>query len=96
DALVATGVEVVTYIPNNAYLVYGDNRSLRRVDRLAKNQPVQWQGEYADAYKIDPAIYMTEKRNEDLRLQGKIVAGGAKLYTVQLFKSSKGNTDTAS
>jgi Subtilase family/HYR domain len=96
DALVATGVEVVTYIPNNAYLVYGDSRSLRRIDRLAKNQPVQWQGEYADAYKIDPAIYMTEKRNEDLRLQGKIVVGGANLYTVQLFKSSKGISDTAS
>ncbi|MFL6276911.1 MAG: S8 family serine peptidase, partial [Blastocatellia bacterium] len=89
DALAATGVEIVTYIPNNAYLVYGDSRSLRRVDRLMKaNQPVQWQGEYEDAYKIDPAIYMSEKRNEDLRLQGKVV-GATSYYTIQVFKSQK-------
>src|SRR6185369_3848935 len=31
DALVATGVRVVTYIPNNAYLVYGDSKSINSV-----------------------------------------------------------------
>src|SRR5947209_7765683 len=52
DALAATGVEIVTYIPNNAYLIYGSKQALRRVDPLAKaGGSLQWQGEYEDAYK---------------------------------------------
>ena len=93
DALLSSGVEVVTYIPNNAYLVYGDSRSLRRVDRLARNGgPVQWHGEYADAYKIDPSFYFSEKRKSEMKIQGAGAVGN--FYTVQLFKDPKGNTAT--
>ena len=36
QAMTDTGVEVVTYIPNNAYIVYGDRQALRRVRNLAR------------------------------------------------------------
>ena len=49
------GVDVVTYIPNNAYLVYGDARSLMRLQSWASaSKIVQWDGEYRDTYKIHP------------------------------------------
>lgn len=49
DELVDAGVQVISYIPNNAYLVYGDRRSLRRVQRLTDRKTnVQWDGEYRD------------------------------------------------
>jgi hypothetical protein len=36
DALLKTGVEIVTYIPNNAYLVYGDRAALTNQERGAR------------------------------------------------------------
>ena len=35
EALVATGAHIVTYIPNNAYLVYGTAQTLQAVQQLA-------------------------------------------------------------
>src|SRR5262249_13983659 len=57
EALKATGVRIVSYIPNNTYLVYGSGMSLRSVSTLAStNAPVQWNGEYTAANRIDPEI----------------------------------------
>jgi hypothetical protein len=57
QALVDTGVRIVTYIPNNAYLVYGGAGSLNAVRQLAAtNSAVQWDGEYTAAYRLDPRI----------------------------------------
>jgi hypothetical protein len=55
EALAKTGVAVVTQVPSNAYLVYGDAASLARLQAL--NLPggvVQWEGAYVDAYKVHP------------------------------------------
>jgi hypothetical protein len=43
QALVNTGVRIVTYIPNNTYLIYGGAGSLNAVRQLAATNPaVQW------------------------------------------------------
>ncbi|HLM44782.1 MAG TPA: S8 family serine peptidase, partial [Myxococcaceae bacterium] len=55
--LEATGVQVVTYIPNNAYLVYGDATSLGALRQHISATPViQWNGDYLEDYKLHPAI----------------------------------------
>src|SRR5437588_12868960 len=45
--LLATGVELVSFIPHHAYLIYGDAASLARVQSLAAAAPyVQWEAPY--------------------------------------------------
>ncbi len=57
QALQATGVHIVTYIPSNAYLVWGNAKSLPQVQTLATNSAfVQWEGTYQDSYRIQPAL----------------------------------------
>ena len=56
DALAATGVRVVTYIPSNAYLVYADAGTIDLLRRWAATDAhVQWEAPYLDKYRIDPA-----------------------------------------
>jgi uncharacterized repeat protein (TIGR01451 family) len=55
QALLRTGVRVVTYIPSNAYLVYGDAPGLDRLDAVSASADfVQWAGPYLDQYKVHP------------------------------------------
>jgi hypothetical protein len=57
QALVATGVRIVTYIPSNSYLVYGPAATLQKVRTLASDRSMaQWDGEYTAAYRLDPAV----------------------------------------
>lgn len=56
NQLEGTGVQIVTYIPSNTYLVYGDTSQVARLRNwAAKTTQVQWDGEYLDQYKIHPA-----------------------------------------
>jgi subtilisin-like proprotein convertase family protein len=56
DALAATGVRIVTYIPNNAYLVYGDSKTINSVRSLATRPYVQWDNPYTSAHRLAPGI----------------------------------------
>ena len=54
-ALEKTGAHIVSYIPENAYLIYGDGAALGRMQAWAgTNEFVQWESAYADDYKIHP------------------------------------------
>jgi hypothetical protein len=54
-ALTACGVRIVNYVSRNAYLVYGDAPALVRLQDWSRANPcVQWDGDYAEGYKIDP------------------------------------------
>ncbi|HEY9230770.1 MAG TPA: S8 family serine peptidase, partial [Blastocatellia bacterium] len=56
-AVQATGVRVVGYVPNNAYLVWGSTAQINRLSALRqRGDVVQWDGPYHPAYKIDPHI----------------------------------------
>jgi uncharacterized repeat protein (TIGR01451 family) len=53
--LLATGVELVAYLPHNAYLIYGDAPTLGRVLAWAGLSPaVQWEGAFLDRYRLHP------------------------------------------
>jgi hypothetical protein len=61
QSLAATGVRIVTYIPSNAYLVYGTPETLQKLQTLAANKSVaQWEGAYTAAHRIHPAITAAE------------------------------------
>jgi Subtilase family len=56
-AVQATGVRLVAYVPNNAYLVWGAAAQIKRLGVLRqRGDIVQWDGPYHPAYKIDPVI----------------------------------------
>ncbi|MGO8765724.1 MAG: S8 family serine peptidase [Limisphaerales bacterium] len=60
-ALARRGARIVSYLPENAFLIYGDAPALGRVhDWAATNHWVQWDGEYAADYKIHPAARLVD------------------------------------
>jgi hypothetical protein len=51
------GIEVVAYMPNNAYVVWLDGGQLTQLEQQAKADPtVQWTGAYHPAYRIAPTL----------------------------------------
>ncbi|MEW6208973.1 MAG: S8 family serine peptidase [Acidobacteriota bacterium] len=62
DELRASGMEIIAYVPNNGYLVRGDEQSRDRLIRAARRSHargkgfIQWEGEFANNYKIHPAL----------------------------------------
>jgi Subtilase family len=62
DALQATGVEIIGYVPNNAYIVRGDALELARVAALDSGtdldeaRPIRWMGRLLAIQKLDPAF----------------------------------------
>jgi hypothetical protein len=57
NELTQVGLEIVFYMPNNAYVVWGDPAALARLDGLAERSPViQWTGAYHPAYRLSPAL----------------------------------------
>lgn len=90
EALKRTGVSIVNYVPNNAYLVYGDQQQLRQVVNWAANSNyVQWDGEYKAIYKIDPEIRSSQQERQ-------LSANGEKedLFAIQLINDGNGNQTT--
>ncbi len=86
--LAATGVRIVSYLPQNAYLVYGDAQALARVQALASVLPqFQWNGPYADAYKVNPGA----RARMETAAAGTNVAG---LFMVQLVADPDANAGT--
>jgi hypothetical protein len=91
QALVDTGARIVTYIPNNAYLVYGGAGSLSAVRELAATNPaVQWEGEYTAEYRVDPAIVSTKAAVDNRS------AKGNEQFTIQLVEDAAENATTLS
>ncbi len=77
-ALTATGARIVNYIPNNAYLVYGDAAAIAKVQALAAGKSARWDAAYLDEYKIQPGA----------------AAALTNLYSVQLVADAAANAET--
>jgi hypothetical protein len=87
-ALAETGSEIVTYIPNNAYLIYGDAAALAKVRSLdPAGMFIRGEGPYRDDFKtgrlLGPSITPNGKQNE---------ASG--LFAVQLIHDPPANAAT--
>jgi hypothetical protein len=84
-ALRNTGVEIINYIPHNAYLVYGETERINRMKTWAANAAeVQWEGAYQSDYKVAPSAV---NKNAG--------AAAETLYAVQLVEDASINTGNA-
>lgn len=87
-ALEQTGARIVSYIPENAFLIYGDAAALGRMQSWAgTNRFVQWEGPYADDYKIHPSARSTATGGNS-----KIPA--TDFYSIQLVDDPNANVAT--
>lgn len=57
QSLELTGVSILSYVPNNAYLLWAGPNQLRRLrDLRRRSELIQWDGPFHPAYKLDPRI----------------------------------------
>lgn len=56
DALRATGSEIVTYIPNNAYVVRSGGAAANKLTALSGDSTVQFIGDYEPAFRLTPDL----------------------------------------
>jgi hypothetical protein len=87
-ALEQTGVKIVSYIPENTYLVSGNAKSLSQMQSwTGATNIVQWEGDYADDFKIHPRA-----RNKDAAGQPRNI--GTDEFAVQLVVDAEANPAT--
>ena len=88
QALEQTGVKIVSYIPQNAYLIYGDAAALTLAQAWAgTNAVVQWEGVYQNDWKINPAARATNAT-------GQVRWPGTSSFAIQLVDDPAANTHT--
>lgn len=64
--LLDAGVQIVSYIPHNAYLVYGDAQSIARLQVRASISPhFQWEGAYGPEHKVHPSARPNAKATQN-------------------------------
>jgi uncharacterized protein (TIGR03382 family) len=86
-----TGVRIVTYIPNNAYIVYGDAASLSKLDsHVRSSRVIQWNGDYLNDYKLDPSAYKSETPTFSIQLVKDAEANQATLALINKLQSRDG------
>ena len=82
------GVQIVSYIPQNAYLVYGDAGAVARMQSWALGTNcVQWEGDYIGDYKLHPAARLTDRK-------GRMRRPMTDRFTVQLLEDTNANPAT--
>jgi len=86
DAILRTNVEIITYIPSNAYLVYGDSNSLAALQAFSNRATyVQWDGAYLDSFRINP---------QAAALVQNAAPGQSHLLSIQLIIDPSANRET--
>jgi hypothetical protein len=93
DAIKADGLRVVNYLPDYAYLVYGDAASLARMQARATagGSAIQWDGAWLDEYKLAPSVW-TDEAQRALPLPARSVAGDR--FMLQLVADAAANAAT--
>ncbi|MCX7671830.1 MAG: hypothetical protein N2439_17395, partial [Anaerolineae bacterium] len=76
DAMREAGLEVVSYIPDYAYLVWGDAAAL---EPLKVHAPVRWAGPYQPYYALHPNLARPESLPAEVEVAG--VGKAAVSYT---------------
>ena len=85
DLLRNLGLELVSYMPTHAYIIWGDGDAIGKLDDLvAQGDVLRWSGPYHGAYRLAPS------------LQVSVSAGSTAIVdvTAQLFQADSGFTDT--
>jgi hypothetical protein len=82
------GVEIVSYIPENTYLIYGDADALARLQAWAGTSAfTQWEGEYSKELKVHSQARALVARRSD----GKFAAA---TFAIQLLADTNSNAAT--
>ncbi len=82
------GVKIVSYIPQNAYLVRGDSAALARLQLWAGvTNIVQWDGDYTIDFKIHPAVRATDAN-------GRPRTPDTDTFAIQLAEDADANPQT--
>ena len=82
DELNRLGVEIIDYIPENAFLVYGDWKVLSTMQkRMADKNYVRWEGSYRATDKIQPGALEASREEPDL-------------FAVQMVLNPQSNPET--
>jgi hypothetical protein len=88
EAVETLGVTVVHYVPQNTYLVRGDHAAFAKLQAWARTVDfVQWEGDYADGYKIHP-------RARSVDAKGNAIAPATDVYAIQLVDDAEANAAT--
>jgi len=85
-ALKATGAKIVSYIPNNSYLIWGSASQIAAARALrAGAGAVQWDGPYHPAYKLDPSFKLDSV--EQVPVSIKLVDGQESSGSIQAIRA---------
>jgi len=88
DELNATGVKVISYIPENTYLVYGESKALGQLQAwAAKAAHVQWNGTFSGDLKIHPNAKTVDNN-------GNVRNVGTDTFAIQLVEDADANPNT--
>ncbi len=88
EELEQLGVQVVVYIPENAYLVYGDATALGKLQQRAVTADyIQWEAAYLDDYKINPSARLTDANGNARNV-------GTDVFSIQLLKDEAANVNS--
>jgi len=86
--LETAGARIISYIPNNAYLIYARAGALAKIQSWAAvTNSVQWEGEYANEFKLDPAARLTDAN-------GLPQTPDSDLFAVQIVTDPSANSNT--
>ncbi len=95
--LSATGVTIVSYLPDNAYLVAGNTSQLQALAEFAaKASFVQWLGEYKSEYKLHPTVKAAIAAAPEKPLASPNGVGEKEFFVVQLLRGVERNVLTRS
>ena len=86
EQLKGSGFQIVDYIPENAYLVYGGSAAVNALQARAKH--VKWQGAYLAADKIHP------RAKPEAAKARRALTGEDDLFAVQLVLDEVANAET--
>ena len=99
-ALRSTGAIVVSYIPNNAYVVKADRRAAFGVWQMKDRSPfVQWVGDYEGAFRLSPELRAARESGAQpfvkVNIQvidgpeGRLLVESLKRYSQRFFSESR-------
>ena len=91
EELGQSGLQIVDYIPENTYLVYGDGAAVQRMQlRAAGRSHVRWEGQYRGVDKIHPLARAEAATKNELR------SLEPDLFAIQLVFDPATNKETLS
>lgn len=91
DALRQQGLQLVSYMPNHAYVVWGTGEHLTNLEELAdRSSFIQWTGPYHPAYRLDPQLEasLQNQQRQDEANDDKMTSVTVQLYTTPQTEQS--------